>query len=153
MRRFVLDVPHVLQLDVDMQLSVLVPNLVLGAAKNLIGREGAFETRRRLILIGKFMLCCKVWKRLVDSTLEYNALRSAQHEYAMDPNVAIWACFPREHNLITQFQMNLMSFLQSRYITSNFLQRILTLDLGYLVLRSLTKLRDELEMSHCAVEL
>ena len=60
MRRFVLDVPHVLQLNVDMQLSVLVLNLVLGAAKDLIGREGAFKTRRRLVLIGKFMLCCKV---------------------------------------------------------------------------------------------
>ena len=89
----------------------------------------------------------------MDSTLEYNALRSAQHEYAMDPNVTIWACFPREHNLITQFQMNLMSFSQSRYITSNFLQIILTSDLGDLALRSLTKLRDELEMSYCAVEL
>jgi hypothetical protein len=35
--RFVVIVPHVLQLDLDVQLSVLVFNLVLGAAKSLIG--------------------------------------------------------------------------------------------------------------------
>jgi hypothetical protein len=40
-----LDVPHVLELDLDVQLSVLVPNLVLGAAKDLIGRERAFENQ------------------------------------------------------------------------------------------------------------
>jgi hypothetical protein len=67
-------VPHVLQLDVDVQLSVLVPNLVLDAAKDLIGRERAFETKCRLVLIGKLRLCCKAWKMIVDNTVEYNAL-------------------------------------------------------------------------------
>jgi hypothetical protein len=64
-RRFVLDVPHVLKLDLDVQLSVLVPNLVLGAAKYLIGRERAFETKCRLVLIGKLRICCKAWKSTV----------------------------------------------------------------------------------------
>jgi len=45
--------PHVLHLDVDVQLSVLVPNLVLGAAKYYNGRERAFETKRRLLVIDK----------------------------------------------------------------------------------------------------
>ena len=58
-RKFIVIVPHVLQLDVDAQLSVLVPNLVLGAAKDFIGRERAFETKRRLVLIGRLRLCCK----------------------------------------------------------------------------------------------
>ena len=58
-RKFVVIVPHVLQLDVNVQLSVQVPNLVLGATKDFIGRERAFETKRRLVLIGKLRLCCK----------------------------------------------------------------------------------------------
>ena len=67
--------PHVLHLDLHVKLSVLVPNLVLGATKDLIGRERAFESKRRLVLIGKLRLCCKAWKMIVDSTVEYNALR------------------------------------------------------------------------------
>ena len=86
-----------------MQLSILVPNLMLGAAKDLIGREGAFETRRRLVLIGKLRLYCKAWKKIMNSTVEYNAIFLAQHEYSMGPYVAFWACLPRKHHLITQF--------------------------------------------------
>jgi hypothetical protein len=57
--RFHIIVPHVLHLDVDVQLSVLVPNLVWGAAKDCNGRERAFETKRRLLVIDKLRLCCK----------------------------------------------------------------------------------------------
>jgi hypothetical protein len=78
-RRFIIIVPHVLQLDLDVQLSVLVPNLVLDAAKDLIGRERAFETKRRLVLIGKLRLCCKAWKMILNSTMKYNALHLAVH--------------------------------------------------------------------------
>jgi hypothetical protein len=58
-RKFVVIVPHVLHLDLDVQLFVLVPNLVLGAAKDYNGREKAFETKSRLLVIDKLRLCCK----------------------------------------------------------------------------------------------
>ena len=77
---------HVLHLDVVVQLSVLVPNLVLGAAKDYNGRERAFETKRCLLVIGKLRLCCKAWKRIVDGSVEYNALCLAAHEYSMGPH-------------------------------------------------------------------
>ena len=66
-----------------MQLSVLVPNLVLDAAKNFIGRERAFKTKHCLVLIGNLRLCCKAWKMIVDSTVEYNVLLLAAHEHSM----------------------------------------------------------------------
>ena len=43
--KFHVIVPYVLHLDLHVELFVLVPNLVLGAAKNFIGRERAFETK------------------------------------------------------------------------------------------------------------
>jgi hypothetical protein len=112
-----LDVPHVLQLDLNVQLSVLVPNLVLGAAKDLIGRERAFETKRRLVLIGKLRLCCKAWKRIVDSMVEYNVLRLAAHEFRMGLHGIPQLCLPREHNLVKLFKLNFMLFSQSRHAT------------------------------------
>ena len=94
MRSFVVIVPHVFQLDLDVQLSALIPNLVLGAAKDLIGRKRAFETKRHLILIGKLRLCCKAWKMIVDSTVEYNAICLAAHEYSMGPHGMPELCLP-----------------------------------------------------------
>jgi hypothetical protein len=152
-RRFVVIVPHVLQLDLDVQLSILVPNLVLGAAKYLIGRERAFETKRRLVLIGKLRLCCKAWKMIVDSTVEYNALRLAAHVYSMGPNGIPELCLPREHNLVKLFKLNFMLFSESRHVTSRISQRILRSDLGDLSLRSLAKLRTELEGCYGAVKI
>ena len=145
--------PHVLQLDIDVQLSVLVPNLVLGAAKDLIGREMALETKRRLVLIGKLRLCCKAWKRIVDSTMEYNALRLAAHEFRMGPHALPMLCLPREHNLVKLFKLNLMLFSHSRHVTTTISERILRSDLGDLSLRSLAKLRNELESCYGAVEI
>ena len=145
--------PHVLELDVDVQLSVLVPNLVLGATKDLIGRERAFETKRRLVLIGKLRLCCKAWKTIVDSRVEYNALRLAAHEFRMGPHGMPELCLPREHNLVKLFKINLMLFSHSRHVTSKISNKILRSDLGDLSLRSLAKLRDELESCYGAVEI
>jgi hypothetical protein len=152
-RRFVLDVPHVLELDPDVQLSVLVPNLVLGAAKDLIGRERAFETKRHLVLIGKLWICCKAWKSIVDSTVEYNALRLAAHEFKMGPYGIPELCLPREHNLVKLFKLNFKLFYESRHVTSNLSQRILRSELRDLSLRSLAKLRTELEGSYGAVHI
>jgi hypothetical protein len=151
--RFVVNVPHVLQLDLDVQLSVLVPNLVLGAAKDLIGRERAFETKRRSVLIGKLRLCCKAWKMIVDSTMEYNALRLAAHVYSMGPNGIPELCLPHEHNLVKLFKLNFLLFLESRHITSRISQRILRSDLGHLSLLSLAKLRTKLEGCYGAVKI
>ena len=102
--------PVVLYMDLDVQLSVLVPNLLVGAANVDMGRDTVLDTQRRLSLIYDLRLCCKAWKTVVDKSVEYNALRLAQHEYVMGPNVAFWVCLPREHNLFTQFQMILMWF-------------------------------------------
>jgi hypothetical protein len=75
--------PLVLDLDLDVQLSVLVPNLVVGAAKDYTGRERALDTKRRLLVIGKLRLCCKAWKTILDKSVEYIALCLAAHEYSM----------------------------------------------------------------------
>jgi hypothetical protein len=151
-RRFVIIVPHVLQLDLDVQLSVMVPNLVLGARKDLIGRERAFETKRRLVLISKLRLCCKVWKNIVDSTVEYNALRLAAHEYSMGPHALPELCLPREHNLVKLFKLNFMLFSESRHVTSRISKRISRSDLEDLSLRSWAKLRTELKGCYGATE-
>ena len=60
MRAFYVIVPHVLHLDIHVQLPVLVPNLVVDAVKDFMSREIAFDTKRRLLVIGKLRLCCKV---------------------------------------------------------------------------------------------
>ena len=100
--------PLVLYLDKDVQLTVFVPNLLVGAAKVDMGAEMALDTQLRLLLIHSLRLSCKAWKTIVDKSAEFNALRLAQYEYAMGPNAVIRVCLPREHNLITQFQLNLM---------------------------------------------
>ena len=144
--------PFILYLNLDVQLSVLVPNLLVGAANVDMGRDTVLDTQCRLSLIHNLRLCCKAWKTVVDKNVEYNALRLAQYEYAMGPNVDFRVCLPREHKLITHFQMNLMWFSQSRHVNSGISRRILMSDLGDLSLRNLAKLRDELGMSFCAVE-
>jgi hypothetical protein len=135
------------------QLSVLVPTLVLGVAKDLIGWERAFEIKRRLVLIGKLKLCCKAWKRIVDSTVEYNALRLAAHEYSMGKHGIPQLCLSREHNLVKLFKLNFILFSESRHVTSRIFQRILRSELGDLFLRSLAKLRTELEGCYGAVKI
>ena len=144
--------PLILYLDLDMQLLVLVPNLLVRAANVDMGQDTILDSQRRLSLIHDLRLCCKAWKIVVDKSVEYNAFRLAQHEYAMGSNVNFRVCLPREHNLITQFQINLMWFSQSRHNSSRISRKILMSDLGDLSLRNLAKLRDELEMSFCAME-
>ena len=129
-RKFHVIVPHVLHLDLDVQLSVLVPNLVLGAANDFMGRKKAFETKRRLVLIGKLRLCCKAWKNIVDNSVEYNALRLAAHEFRMGPHALPKLCLPREHNLVKLFKLNLMLFSHSRHVTSTISEGILRSELG-----------------------
>jgi hypothetical protein len=88
----------------------------------------------------------------VDKSAEYNALRLAQYEYAMCPNDVRRVCLPCEHNLITQFQYNLMWFSHRRHVNSRISRRILMSNLGNLSLRKLVALRDQLEMSFSAME-
>jgi hypothetical protein len=89
----------------------------------------------------------------VDSIVKYNALRLAVHEYSMGPNGILELCLPREHNRVKLFKLNFMLFSESRHVTSRISQRILRLDLGYLSLRSLAKLRIELEGCYGAVKI
>jgi hypothetical protein len=78
----------------------------------------------------------------VNSTVEYNALYLAAHEYSMSPHALPELCLPREHNLVKLFKLNFMLFLKSRHVT---LQEDSEVGLGDLSLRSLTKLRTKLE--------
>ena len=66
---------------------------------------------------------------IVDSTVEYNALRLAAREYSMGPHGIPELCLPREHNLIKFLQLNLMLFPQSRHVTSLISKRFLRSDL------------------------
>ena len=141
-----------LVLDLDVQLLVLVPNLLVGVAKDDVGAVSALDIKRRLMLIRKLRLCCKAWKAIVDKSAEYNALRLAQNEYAMCPKKVKWAWFPREHSLISQFHLNLMWFSRSRHVNTQLPWRIRMLDLEDLSFPKLARLRNELEMCWCAVE-
>ena len=89
----------------------------------------------------------------MDSIVEYNALRLAAHEYSMAPHALSQLCLPREHHIIKLCKMNFILFLQSRHVSSKISNRILRSDLGHLSLRSLAKLRDELEVCYVAVEI
>ena len=99
--------PLVLYLDLDVHLSVLVPNLLVGAAKEDMGVESALDTKLRLLLIHNLRLCCKAWKSIVGKSAEYNALRVAQYEHAMCPKEVKWVCIPRKHNHISKFHLKL----------------------------------------------
>jgi hypothetical protein len=122
------------------------------AAKDYSCRERAFDTKRCLLVIGKLRLCYKAWKMIVDSSVEYNALRLAAHEYSMSPHALLQLCLPREDNLVKLFKLNFMLFSKSRHVTSKLSRRIRMSDLEDLSLRSLAKLRTELEGCYAAVE-
>jgi hypothetical protein len=111
---------------------------LVGGCRNVdMGAETALDSQLRLLLIHSLRLYCKAWKTIVDRNAEYNALCLAQYEYAMCSNDVIRVCLPRKHNLITQFQHNLMWFSHSRHVSSNISRRILMSDLGDLSLRKL----------------
>ena len=117
-----------------------------------MGAKKALDTQLRLLPIHNLRLSCKAWKMIVNKITEHNALRLVQYEYVRCPKDVIRVCFPCGHNFITQFQHNLMWFSCNRHVNSNFLWKIRMSDSGDFSLRKLAKLRDELEMSLCAVE-
>ena len=133
--------PFVLYMDQDVQLTVFVPNLLVGAANVYMGAETALDTQLRLLLVHGLKLSCKAWKTIVDKIAKFNALCLAQYEYAMGPNALIRVCLLREHNLITQFQQIIMWFSHSRHVNSRISRRIFLSDLGDLSLRKLAALR------------
>ena len=100
---------------------------MVGSAKDSTSRDKAFDTKRRLLVIGKLRLCYKAWENIVDSSVEYNALCLAAHEFRMDPH-ALPEWLSREHNLIKNFKLNLMLFSQSRHVTLTISDRILRLE-------------------------
>jgi hypothetical protein len=105
--------PLALYVDQDIQLKVLVPNLLAGAANVDMGADTALDTQLHLLLIHNLRLSCKAWKTIVNKSAEYNASRLSQYEYAMGPNDVIRVCLQCKHSLITQFQHKLMWFSHS----------------------------------------
>jgi hypothetical protein len=89
----------------------------------------------------------------VDSSVKYNYLLLATHEYSMDSHALPELYLPREHNLVKLFKLNFMLFSKSRHVTSKISNKILWSDLGDLSLRSLAKLRTELEGCYDAMEI
>ena len=144
--------PLVLDLDKDVQLTMFVPNLLVGAAKVDMGAETPVDTQLSLLVIHSLRLTCKAWKTMVDKSAEYNALRLVEYEYTMWPNDIKKVCLARKHYPITQFQENLKWFSNSRHVSSQDSRKILMANLGDFTLQKLVVLRDELEMSFCAVE-
>ena len=47
---------------------------------------------------------------IVDSIVEYNALRLAAHEYSMGPHALPQLCLPREHDVVKLIKLNFMLF-------------------------------------------
>jgi hypothetical protein len=72
--------PCVLYLDLDVQLTIFVPNLLVGATKVDMDAETALDIQLRLLLIHSLRLSCKAWKTIVDKSAKCNALRLAQYE-------------------------------------------------------------------------
>ena len=142
----------VLDLDQNAQLEVLVPNLLVGAAKVNLGANTAAGTLLRLQAMLKMRLSCKAWKTIVDRSTQYNALRLAEYDCTMWPNDWRRRFMTREHNIVTQFQENMEWFSKSRHISTRVPRRILRAGLGDLTLWELDGLREALEASFYAVE-
>jgi hypothetical protein len=68
----------------------------------------------------------------------------------MGPHGIPELCLLREHNLVKLFKLNFMLFSKIWHVTSRISQRILRSELGDLSLRSLAKLRTELEACYAA---
>jgi hypothetical protein len=144
--------PLVLDLDQNAQLDVLVPNLLVGAAKVNLGAETAGDTLIRLQTMHKMRLACKTWKTIVDISTEYNALRLAEYDCRMWPNDWRRRFMTREYNIVTQFQENMKWFSKSWHVTTRVSRRILRAGLEELTLPELDGLREALEASFYAVE-
>lgn len=141
-----------LELDEDVQLEVLVPNMLVGASKVDLGAESATDTLLRLQAMQNMRLSCKAWKVVVDNSTEYNALRLAEYDCAMWPNDLRRPFFICEYNIVTQFQENMKWFSKSRHLTTRVSQKTLRARLQDLTLSELYGLREALEMSFYAVE-
>ena len=111
-------------MDLDVQLTVLVSNLLVGAANVDMGTKTASEIQLCLLLIHNLRLSCKALKTIV----EYNALCLAHYVYAMCTNEVKMVYLSCEHNVIKQFQLNLMWFSRSRHVRSTISRWILMSD-------------------------
>ena len=82
-------------MELDVQSTVFVPNLLVGVIKVDMGVETALDTQLRLLLIHSLRLSYKAWKTIVNKSAEYNALHLAQYEYVMCPNEVKRVCLSR----------------------------------------------------------
>ena len=108
----------VLYLDEQVQLEVLVPNILVGAANVELGGESSRHTLLRLWTIHNLRLVCKAWKSVVDKSTEYNALRLAEYNYAIYPNHMTTRFMSIENNIVNLFQENMKCFTKSRHVST-----------------------------------
>ena len=99
--------------------------IVCSGSQLSVGCRKRFHWPGEGIWIGKLSLCCKAWKMIMNSTVEYNVLCLAAHEYSMGPHGIPELCLSREHNLVKLLKINFMLFSQSRHVTSLISNRIL----------------------------
>jgi hypothetical protein len=90
-----------------------------------LGAETPGEILHRLQAMHTMRLTCSSWKTVVDRSTEYNALRLAEYDCAMWPNDWRRRYSPREYNIVTQFQENMVWFSRSRHLTTRVPRRIL----------------------------
>jgi hypothetical protein len=73
-----------LDLDEEVQVEVLVPNMLVRASTVDLGAESPTTTLLRLHAMHNMRLSCKAWKVVVDKSTEYNALRLAEYARVRD---------------------------------------------------------------------
>ena len=143
----------VLYLDEQVQLKVLVPNLLVGAANVDLCGASSRITLLQLRTIHNLRLVCKAWKLVVDKSNKYNALRLAEYNYAIYPYQKTMRFMSTENNIVDLFQENMKCFTKSRHVSLRLPRKILRARLEDLTLPQLDRLREELESCFYAVEL
>ena len=143
----------VLYLNEQLQLEVLVPNILVGAANvDLCGQSSRINLIQ-LRTIHTLRVVCKAWKSVVDKSTEYNALRMAEYNYAIYPYQKTIRFMSIENNIVDLFQENMKCFTKSRHVSTTLSREILRARLEDLTLLQLDRLREKLELSYYAVEL
>ena len=85
----------VLFLDKQVQLEVLVPNILVGAANLDFCGQSSRMNLIQLRTIHTLRLVCEAWKYVVDQSTEYNAFSLAEYNYAIYPYQKTIRCQPK----------------------------------------------------------
>ena len=143
---------YVLDLDKQVQLEVLLPNILVGTATVDMGGESSSSTLLQLQTIHNLRFLCKTWKLVLDKSTKYNALCLAEYNYMIWPNHTTTRFMSIKNNIVILFQENMNCFTKSRYVNTRISRRILQARLENLTLPELVRLREELKMFFYAVE-